>query len=344
MARIVTNNRHYYSIARAIREKLGEDTLFKPSEMPPAIRRIAPIEKSAVTISMSASQNGTYQTVSAGYAFDNVTVDVDTFVPTETLSVSSNGSYYPTEGYLFDSVVASIPISDMTKESLTIYHNGFYKSPKSKAYDPVTISVPQYTIVPLSISKNGVYYRPYPYGDSHLFDPVTVDIPPFDRRDFYSVFSRNISIVSNSEIYALRDYMFYKNAVLTNADLPLIRTIGSNAFYECVNFSSISCSKVTRIGQYAFYKCQNMSTARFDSCSVIESSAFLSCSRLMSLYLMGSSVVSIVSAADIFAGTPIGGYSDITGDYGTIYVPRSIVGMYYAYSAWRPLSSLISGI
>ena len=153
---------------------------------------------------------------------------------------------------------------------------------------------------------------------------------------------------------------------LNTADFPLCTTIGTAVFSYCASLSSISFPKCTLIGSSAFTNCTSLTVADFPLCSVIWSSAFYSCRsisiaslpscttihagafyrcyNLLSLYLLGSSVVSLKNTT-AFSSTPIGGYTGSTGGvYGSIYVPSSLLASYKAATNWTYFSSRFVGV
>jgi hypothetical protein len=126
---------------------------------------------------------------------------------------------------------------------------------------------------------------------------------------------------------------------LSEANFPSCTYISSAAFSYCTKLATISFPVCKTIGQYAFRSCRSLTTASFPECSSIGSSAFANCFKLVSLYLLGSSVVSIPSST-VFASTPIAGYTVSTGGvYGSIYVPSSLYSSYIQKTAWNFFSS-----
>lgn len=95
----------------------------------------------------------------------------------------------------------------------------------------------------------------------------------------------------------------------------------------------------TFIGSSAFRNCYSLTTASFPALSDICASAFLYCYNLISLYLLGSSVVRLTTYS-AFNSTPIAGYTTSTGGvYGSIYVPSSLYATYITSTNWARFSS-----
>lgn len=84
--------------------------------------------------------------------------------------------------------------------------------------------------------------------------------------------------------------------------------------------------------------------ASFPICSRIYSAAFRNCDNLISLYLMNSNRVVALSSTNAFDGTPIGGYSDVAGRYGSVFVPSALYSSYIKYRNWKTISDRIVGI
>ena len=136
--------------------------------------------------------------------------------------------------------------------------------------------------------------------------------------EWYNIINKTISEFDaaklNISIYSLWSHAFVNCKELTSVNLPGTLVIGSCAFYTCTALSSISLPNVTSIMNYAFYDC----------------------TRLMSIYLLGSSVCYMsgrtntyqtASASNVFSNTPILD-STLTGSFGSIYVPSSLVSEY----------------
>lgn len=161
------------------------------------------------------------------------------------------------------------------------------------------------------------------------------------------------------------------NAVFANCSklafvsMPIIREVGSSCFSGCSNLSEVhiamsgtstcriwhnaflGCSQLTTfesplisyIGSYAFSGCTKIQSFSFPNLQEIRISAFYKCFNLLSLYLMGSSMVSLF-ASNNFTSTPIGGYTGSTGGvYGSIFVPSSLYSSYIAATNWTYFSS-----
>jgi hypothetical protein len=105
---VFTNNQYYQEIAAAIRAKNGLATLYKPSEMAPAILQLAGGTINLQTVSVNPSTSTQTITPGSGYAGLNaVTIYA---IPTETKTTTVNGVITPTAGKFLTSVTVSVPV------------------------------------------------------------------------------------------------------------------------------------------------------------------------------------------------------------------------------------------
>ena len=151
-----------------------------------------------------------------------------------------------------------------------------------------------------------------------------------------------------SSIYApkcavVSDNAFYNCSSLTAVSFSLCWAILPSAFGNCYLLSSVDLIACNRIGSSAFANCRSLSMLSLPSCSTIFLMAFSGCVNLISLYLMGNVVVSLASTT-AFNSTPIGGYSASAGQFGSIYVPSSLLTTYQSATNWSVFSSRFVGI
>ena len=66
----------------------------------------------------------------------------------------------------------------------------------------------------------------------------------------------------------------------------------------------------------------------------------MSCVTLTALYLLSTSVVTLANV-NAFTNTPIS-ESTLTGDFGSIYVPESLVSAYQSATGWSTYSARIT--
>ena len=108
---------------------------------------------------------------------------------------------------------------------------------------------------------------------------------------------------------------------MTTIDITNVETIGQSAFRSCYRLSEINIPNVTRI----------------------ERGAFEDCHSLEKVYV-GMNVSKVVSlGALIFTFTPMTD-PNLTGNYGSIYVPASLVDAYKTALFWSNYKSRITAI
>ena len=124
---------------------------------------------------------------------------------------------------------------------------------------------------------------------------------------------------------------------------PLPTVVGSSAFLNISNLTTVNLPNVTSIATYVFGFCSSLSSISLPSVTIIGNSAFFGCTKLMSIYLLGSSSCALASnARTVFSNTPILN-STLTGSYGSVYVPGSLYDKYTrgANSYWYSISARI---
>ena len=155
--------------------------------------------------------------------------------------------------------------------------------------------------------------------------------------DYFS----NLTTVSFPAATTIGSYAFYYCTDLTTVSFPSATTIENNAFQYCSSLKTANFPVCTTIGDSAFQYCSNLTTANFPKATTIGSNAFYCCSKLTSLYLTGSSVVTLGNSS-AFYSTPM--KTALSGKYGSIYVPASLLTSYKAATNWTYYSARIVGI
>jgi hypothetical protein len=157
----------------------------------------------------------------------------------------------------------------------------------------------------------------------------------------------------------------FRNCIgLTEVSFPKCQTIDGNAFAACRNITSISfpecqklnnygfygCSSLTSVtlpacselGTHAFGYCRNMTSVTLPTCSKFAANAFVGCQKLTHLEI-GYSSVAALSNVNAFTSTPMS-LSTLTGSFGSIYVPASLVDAYKSATNWTYFSNRFVGI
>lgn len=158
---------------------------------------------------------------------------------------------------------------------------------------------------------------------------------------------------------------------LTSISFPKCDSILSNAFEGCTELQSISFPKCRFVFPYAFAQC-DLRYVELPSANYIYSSAFSRCWNLVEITLpyspsagtcyidayafhrcgkltfvkLTGSCVWQLSNSNAFSSTPIVGYGSTTNgnQYGSIYVPSSLLTQYQTATNWTYFSSRFVGI
>ena len=126
---------------------------------------------------------------------------------------------------------------------------------------------------------------------------------------------------------------------LSTISFPECTMVSSNAFMSCYSLSYVNLPKCEMIKYAAFTRCYSLNTVSLPNCTKIESSVFNRCYNLLSLYLLGSSVCTLVNA-NAFGSTPIAGYTTSTGGIrGSIFVLSSLYNAYISATNWATYSA-----
>lgn len=154
------------------------------------------------------------------------------------------------------------------------------------------------------------------------------------------------SVVVSSGCSAIGASAFQNCVNLTSAVFQNVTVLGAlmrGAFSGCTSLSQVSFPKVLRLGNGAFRDLPELNTAYFTSCTSMLQSVFQNCPKLVSLYMLTSTVPGM-SNANAFSSTPIGGYSTVAGGLGTIYVRASLAETFKSATNWAQFSSRIQGL
>lgn len=152
----------------------------------------------------------------------------------------------------------------------------------------------------------------------------------------------SLTTINFPQCVTISTYAFESCVNLTTISFPLCETIGGSAFNGCNNLTTAFFPKCSIISSYAFYGCSNLTTASFPSCTSMGQNAFYGCTKLISLYLLGSSIVSLYNGAT-FSNTPLS-KSTYTGTFGSIFVPASLYNSYCTTTIWTQYSARIVSV
>lgn len=151
----------------------------------------------------------------------------------------------------------------------------------------------------------------------------------------------SLSLVSLPECLSIRTDAFINDSSLAYVSIPKVKYLGQRAFATCMYLSVISLPMCSQIGGSAFATCTSLEAAYIcwsTASGYIGSSAFRGCFKLLSVYVLGSNVISLSSYA--LNSTPIDGYTAQTGGvYGSIFVPASLLASYQTATRWSAYSA-----
>lgn len=199
---------------------------------------------------------------------------------------------------------------------------------------------------------------------------ATVNFPKVETIEPYAFANcSHLSIANISTVKKLSASVFQNCSELTGIDIPLVSSIYSNTFSGCINMSYVTAPSCTRIDSNAFNKCSSLTEIDFPLCSSVSAnafsncimletvylgsmasssiyisvSAFYNCAKLQSLFILTASASTGILSANAFNNTPISD-STITGSFGSIYVPASMVNAFKAANNWSLFADRITAI
>jgi hypothetical protein len=119
--------------------------------------------------------------------------------------------------------------------------------------------------------------------------------------------------------------------------------VGGYAFAGCEALTDINLPACTSVDEAAFEDCTSLTAVSLPVCTSLGKDVFENCNNLTSLYLTSvSSVPTLGSSA--FKSTPIGGYSASAGQYGSVFVPASLLTAFQSAPNWSSISSRMVGL
>lgn len=142
-----------------------------------------------------------------------------------------------------------------------------------------------------------------------------------------------LKTVSFPEATVIGSSAFYYCTKLTGVTFPKAKTIYNDAFFDCFSITNAIFPECTYIYSMAFIACYSLTDVYLPKCSYIGQSTFYSCRNLVSLYMLSNSVASLYNSSTL-KYSPIDGYTNYTGMYGSIYVPASLYTKYKSSTNW----------
>lgn len=175
------------------------------------------------------------------------------------------------------------------------------------------------------------------YKLSSIYAPKCISIG--SAAFYYCSSITNVSFPSCTSVWANAFQNCYK---LSSINIPLLDHTGTYAFASCSSMFYASFPILKSLSGWAFYRCPSLQTLYLGQCTDIGQSAFTSCYNLTALYLNDVSSVTSLGTG-VFTSTPIGGYSTSAGQYGSVFVPTSLVASFKTATNWTAVSDRIVG-
>ena len=264
----------------------------------------------STSLSETYISNGSYN-ITGEFNGGVITVDVPApeFV-TETLNVSSNGTYTPSEGIDgYSQVVVDVPIDGWDQKSLTEGTNEITNLDNSASF----------------VTSNA--FR----GNTNI---QTVNLPYATRVNQYAFQNCNSLSQISLPVCNFIDFCTFQSCPsLTQASLPMCSFIVDYAFQYCSLLSQVSLPMCNHIGNSVFEEC-SLSQVSLPMCNFIGAYAFWGCSSL-SIITIGYSGICSLNNSETFYAT------QITSSTGSIYVPASLVDSYKSAEKWSYFSTQI---
>ena len=152
-----------------------------------------------------------------------------------------------------------------------------------------------------------------------------------------------LTTVSFPSATTIGSHAFKNCRSLTTVSFPSATTIGSYAFSSCSRLTTVDFPSVSIINMYAFNNCSNLTVASFPAVTTIDECVFSKCYYLSQLYLLGSSLCTLLNS-NAFTSTPYAGYSSYFYNTPSIYVPASLLTAYQRATNWTYFSSYFKTI
>lgn len=290
-------------------------------------------------------------------------------IDVDSLTVTENGTYSASSGHAYSPVTVSVPQGVFPSGTSSITANGIYDITSFASVDVNVsgggggVSVDDFAQKTLSGAISGEASKIEKMAFIEFKSITEANFPNVETIGVCAFTScTNLSKVSFPSAKSLYSSCFGSCASLTEASFPKVEAIHSSAFYNCINLAKADfpkaqtvygsafqlCSKLattnfpalkTAAGQ-AFAGCKSLSSIVFPVLSSLGGSCFIGCTSLMALTLLSTSVAALANVS-VFNNTPMSN-SGLTGAWGSIYVPDSLVSNYKAANNWSAYADRIT--
>lgn len=312
---------------------------------------------------LEISENGVYNV----YSYSSASVDVH---PSISLSETyiSNGNYNITGEFNGGVIKVDVPSPQFVTETLNVSSNGTYNPGEGvDGYSQVVVDVPQSvtgftqknltegTVEIINLDNSASFVASIAFTGNKTIQ--TVNLPyatSVGNSAFYSCTSLTQVSLPVCSYIGYQTFCLCKS--LSQISLPVCSDIGYQAFMSCYSLSKISLPKCSYINVWAFQMCYSLNQVSLPVCSFISDRAFADCSSLsqislpvcsfigynafdgcssLSIITLGYSSVCSLNNSYVFNNTPI------TSSTGSIYVPTSLVDAYKSATNWSYFSTQI---
>ena len=266
----------------------------------------------SVSLSETYISNGSYN-ITGEFNGGVITVDVPApqFV-TETLNVSTNGTYNPGEGVDgYSKVVVDVPVSGWDQKSFT-----------------------EEFITFINIDNSASFVASSAFQDNKTIQMVNL---PYATSVGYAAFwiCSSLSQVNLPMCISIDNAAFMVCSSLSQVNLPMCISIGSDAFKGCSSLSQVNLPMCNSIGGAVFRSCYSLSQVNLPMVKTIGVSAFTNCSALSSLTLCTDVYWTIPFGTRTYGGTPIVNESSSA----SIYVRSDTYSLWISSKLWSSISS-----
>jgi hypothetical protein len=135
----------------------------------------------------------------------------------------------------------------------------------------------------------------------------------------------------NDDVIAIIGSNAFSNCYnLTSVNIPNVTSVEANAFQSCTKLTSVDMSNVTSVGNRAFYSCIKLTSVDMPNVTSVGNQAFQNCTILKTVILRNDAQVCTLSNTIAFSGTPFA--SGKAG--GTLLVPSALVESYKTATNW----------